>query len=72
MEINSPDQLGLGRVRRALNEVWDFFVIIAIVLRHCLLIIEIGRRLNVLCASSAGVFEHCSVWGDGSLACRGR
>jgi hypothetical protein len=51
MKINSPDQLGLGRVRRACNELWCFIVVGALVVRCFFLDGEIWRRLNVFYAS---------------------
>lgn len=53
MEVDFPEQLGLGRVRRTLNELGGFIAVVTIVRRLCLSIIEFGRRLNILCVLSA-------------------
>lgn len=61
MEIDSPEQLGLGSMRRALNKLRGLFSVVAIVVRRWgFLFVQIWRRLNVLCAASADALEQCS------------
>lgn len=53
MEVNSPKQLGLGGMRRALNKLWGLFSVVSIVMRCSLLFRKVWRCLDIFCATLA-------------------
>jgi hypothetical protein len=49
VEVDAPDQLGLGRVRRALNQLGRIIILLPIILRRRFGVFYVWRSLRIVC-----------------------
>lgn len=55
MEVDARDQLGLGCVRRTLNQLRDSIVLLSVVRQRLLWVLEVWRDVSIVCGLCVGL-----------------